>query len=48
MTDDIKRSKGKFDYLAETRDWSSAATQVPITTIVPMLTAISDTFGELR
>jgi len=25
--DDIKRSKGKFDYLAETREWSSAATE---------------------
>jgi hypothetical protein len=27
MTDNIKRSKGKFDYLTETRDWSSAATE---------------------
>jgi hypothetical protein len=25
--DGIKRSKGKFDYLAETRDWSSAVTE---------------------
>lgn len=27
MTDEIKRSKGKFDYLAETRDWSAASTE---------------------
>jgi hypothetical protein len=27
MTDNIKRSKGKFDYLTETRDWLSAATE---------------------
>ncbi|MFM5962484.1 MAG: hypothetical protein ACKOQ2_35950 [Dolichospermum sp.] len=27
MTDDIKRSKGKFDYLAETRDWGAATTE---------------------
>jgi len=27
MTDEIKRSKKRFDYLQETRDWSSAATE---------------------
>ena len=27
MADDIKRSKGKFDYLAETRDWGAATTE---------------------
>lgn len=27
MTDDIKRSKGKFDPVKETRDWNIAATE---------------------